>query len=211
MQSLRMWVAGIGLCSTLAAHAVTTAPTVNLGDLSTFAAFTDTDARGFNQAYDRLFTFTLDSEATVRIDMRQIGNSHWLDNYAAGLYGTRLTLSNSSNVLVGAATVDPAFNGTQASCLSGPKCNVQFAQGLSFTAALAAGTYTMELTGTSLGSGGGSVLRVGALVVGAGDQVAYLSAITPATNLPESGSWAMMGLGLLGVAAVVRARRPSPA
>ena len=188
-------------------HAATTAPTVNLGALSTFATFTDTDSRTYMQAYDRLFTFTLDSDATVRIDMRQTGNSHWLDNYAAGLFGTQLTLLGSGNQLIGTAAVDPAFHGDNASCLSGGKCNVQFADGFTFTAALTAGTYTMELTGKSLGSAAWSVLRVGALVVGHGDQAAYLSALTPATNLPEPGSWVMMGLGLLGVAAVARAKK----
>ena len=196
MHFLRTLTACAGLWSMAVVHAATTAPTVDLGTLATFATYTDTDARSFNQLYDRQFNFTLASDATVRIDTRQIGNSHWLGSYyAAGLTDVSLSL------------LDATFDATSASCLSGGKCRVEFARGYTLTAALTAGTYTMELTGRALGSGPGSVLNLGALVVGAGDQAAYLSALTPATNLPEPGSWAMMGLGLLGVAAVARTKR----
>ena len=206
MQFLRTMVATIGLCSMLAAHAATTAPTVNLGTVASFATFTDTDARASYQAYDRQFTFTLTGDSAIRIDMREIGNTHWLDNYAAGLGNVQLTLLNSSNQLIGTAAVDPAFNGSSSECMSGGKCRTVFALGHTLTASLTAGTYTMELTGRSLGSGPGSVLNLGVALAGI-NQTAYLNAITPATNLPEPGSWAMMGLGLVGMAVVARSRQ----
>lgn len=208
MHFLRTLTACAGLWSMAVVHAATTAPTVDLGTLATFATYTDTDARSFNQLYDRQFNFTLASDATVRIDTRQIGNSHWLGSYyAAGLTDVSLSLLDANSQMIGTANLDATFDATSASCLSGGKCRVEFARGYTLTAALTAGTYTMELTGRALGSGPGSVLNLGALVVGAGDQAAYLSALTPATNLPEPGSWAMMGLGLLGVAAVARTKR----
>lgn len=204
MQCLRVWLAVAGLGVTVAAQA---ASPVNLGTVGTFATFTDTDARMSYQAYDRALTFTLASDATVRIDMRQIGNTHWLNQYAAGLTNVSLTLSTSSDQLLGTAALDNAFKGEKAECLSGGKCRVTFAQGYTLTTALTAGTYRMDLTGQSLGSGPGSVLNLGVLLVGAGDQGAYFNAITPATNLPEPGAWAMMGLGLLGIGVVARQRQ----
>ena len=201
MQSLRALLAVAGLGFTMAVQA---ASPVNLGTVATFAAFTDTDARTAYQAYDRSFTFTLATDATVRIDMREIGNTHWLSNYAAGLTDVSLTLLNGSNQLIGTAAVDAAFNGSKTECLSGGKCRTAFALGHTLTTLLTAGTYTMGLTGRSLGSGPESVLNLGVLVLGAGDAGSYFSAITPATNLPEPGAWAMMGLGLLGIGVVAR-------
>lgn len=206
MQSLRALVAGIGLCSTLVAHAATTAPTVDLGTVLSFATFTDTDARDYYQAYDRQFTFTLASDATIRIDMREIGNTHWLSNYAAGLVDVQLNLLNSSNQVIGTAAVDAAFNGSKTECLSGGKCRTAFALGHTLTTSLTAGTYTMELIGRSLGSGQESVLNLGVALAGI-DPSGYLGTITPATSLPEPGTWATMGLGLLGLAAAARAKR----
>ncbi|MGH8492479.1 MAG: hypothetical protein ACRERR_05165 [Moraxellaceae bacterium] len=197
-------IAGLG--STLLAQAATTAPTVNLGTVTTFTTFVDNDARNYAQQYDRQLTFSLASDTTVRIDMREVGNSHWLDQYAHGLAVDSLTLLNSSQQLLGTATLDPSFNGTQASCNSGGRCNVEFAKGYSLTATLAAGTYTMELTGKWLSSNA-SPLNFGVLVVGAADQGTYLNAFTPATNLPEPGSWALMTMGFLGMAAVTKAKR----
>lgn len=204
LSSAIMVIAGLG--STLLAHAATTAPTVNLGTVATFTTFVDNDARSYAQQYDRQLTFSLASDATVRIDMRQVGNSHWLDQYAHGLAVDSFTLLNSSQQLLGTASLDPSFNGTQSSCNSGGRCNVAFAKGYTLTSTLAAGTYTMELTGKWLSSNA-SALNFGVLVVGAADQGVYLSAFTPATNLPEPGSWALMALGLCGVAAVTKAKR----
>ena len=209
MRFMRTLTACAGLWSMAAVVHAATTPTVDLGTVVTFATYTDTDSRSFNQLYDRQFNFTLASDATVRIDMRHIGNSHWLDSYAAGLTDVNLNLLGSDSQVIGTASLDPTFSGTAKSCLSGGKCRVEFAEGYTLTTALTAGTYTMELTGRSLGSGPDSVLNLGAFVVGSGDQATYLSALTPATNLPEPSSWAMMGLGLFGVAAVARIKRPT--
>ncbi|RZL02142.1 MAG: hypothetical protein EOP36_08585 [Rubrivivax sp.] len=197
-------IAGLG--STLCAHAATTAPTANLGSVSSFATFVDNDARSYAQLYDRQLTFSIANDATVRIDMREVGNTHWLNEYAHGLVDVNLTLLNSSQQLLGTASIDPSFNGSNASCGSGFKCNVSFAKGYTLTTTLAAGTYTMELTGKWLSSNA-SPLNFGVLVVGAADQAAYLTAFTPATNLPEPTSWALMALGFCGVAAATKAKR----
>lgn len=204
LSSAIMVIAGLG--STLLAQAATTAPTVDLGTVSTFATFVDNDARSYAQPYDRQLTFTLSSDSSVRIDMREVGNSHWLPGYAHGLAVDNLILLSSSQQLLGTASLDPSFNGTQASCLSGGKCNVYFAKGYTLTTTLAAGTYTMELTGKWL-SDNASPLNFGVQVIGAIDQATYLNAFSPATNLPEPSSWSLMAFGIFGVAAITTAKR----
>lgn len=202
-----LWAA---LAFTANAHAAY-AP-VNLGTVNTFVTYDDANTPTFGTPYDRVFNFTLPSATTVRVDMRELGYDHWLSEYAYGLGGATLKLLDASKNVIGTAAIDPTFNGSDGGCLTGGKCYGNFAEGLTLTKDLVAGLYALELTGTRIGTSASK----GALIIGVADVhvaaiQAYLTQLTPATNLPEPATWASMGLGLVGVMALGRRRRRAAA
>ncbi len=200
-----------------AANAQAAYTPVNLGTVNTFVTYDDTNTPTFGTDYDRVFNFTLTSASTVRVDMRELGYTHWLGvPYANGLAAPSLVLLDASKNVIGTAALDPTFNGSVGGCaqLQG-KCYSTFAKGLTLTMDLGAGQYAMELKGTPLGTSATSSNK-GQLMVGVADVHAaaiqsYLTQLTPATNLPEPGTWATLGLGLVGVMAVTRRKRVAAA
>jgi hypothetical protein len=181
---------------------------VDLGTVNSFVTYDDSNTPTFGTPYDRVFNFNLPSATTVRVDMRELGYSHWLTEYARGLGGATLTLLDASKKVMGTAAIDPTFNGSDGGCLSGGKCSGNFAEGLTLTKDLVAGQYALELTGFVLGTSA----TKGPLLIGVADVhvaaiQAYLTQLTPATNLPEPATWASMGLGLVGMMGVMALNR----
>lgn len=208
MKNALFRVAALGLLST-GVCAATTGPTLGLGTVTEFETVQVPKTPSlvvFGQTFEQKVTFTLDAAANVRVDMREIGLTHWLTEYKSDLRIDGLSLLDSQQQVIGSAAADPGFTGSSLTCLSGGKCVGEFGRGYTLTSALQAGSYTMRLNGYWEG-GLMPELNYGVLVLGAGAPQAYFSALTSVTAIPELSSWVMMAIGLGALTWTTQARR----
>lgn len=198
------------LCLLSANAYAITGPTLDLGIVTDFATAQNprndslvTDGSTFEQHV----TFSLLEAATVRIDMRQVGSTHWLTpRYSADLRVNSFSLLDDRQQLIGSASPDPEFTGQNLSCFTGGKCSGTFNRGYTLTAELEAGSYTMALQGV-WASVSMPDLGYGLLVVGVGAPDTYFSSLTTTTAMPETSTWLMMSSGLGALAWGTRARQ----
>lgn len=200
-------VAALCLIST-GVCAATTGPTLDLGTVAEFATVQVPKTPSlvvYGQTFEQKVTFTLDTAASVRVDMREIGFMQWLSWYQSSLRVDGFALLDSKQQIIGSAAADPDFTGDTIRCFQGVKCSGEFAKGYTLTSDLQAGSYTMRLNGYWEGEAMPE-LNYGVLVLGAGAPKPYFASLSSATALPEMSSWFMMAVGLTAMAWGAKAR-----
>jgi hypothetical protein len=157
--------------------------------------------------FTKKLTFTLDSSAEVRLDMRHVA-SLYRGNYLSGLYNASISLYDDAQTLLGTSVVDTSFAQGMCNTSGGDGCTQNRGQTLTMT--LAAGHYTMEVQGVD-----GTLslkhtlpdLYYGVSKTSPEALGAYLQRITPPDAIPEASTTAMWLLGGLAGGVLARRRR----
>jgi hypothetical protein len=183
-------VLGVAVLSSSAAHA-TTITVHNLGSiLNDSVSFPNTKTPGSGKTFEDFFEFTLPTAEYITASMSISGPS--MDQIPAGKGTLTLSTWTSTSAL---SPFIPLGTVIEQAMVSAPSLGGQTAVVGTFTPFgdyELAGTYFVEVAGTS---------GAGALRLAVDGNVTTLAAV------PEPSTWAMLGIGFAGLAAVGLRRR----
>jgi hypothetical protein len=183
-------VLGVAVLSSSAAHA-TTITVKNLGSiLNDSVSFPNTKTPGSGKTFEDFFEFTLPTAEYITASMSISGPS--MDQIPAGKGTLTLSTWTSTSAL---SPFIPLGTVIEQAMVSAPSLGGQTAVVGTFTPFgdyELAGTYFVEVAGTS---------GAGALRLAIDGNVTTLAAV------PEPSTWAMLGIGFAGLAAVGLRRR----
>lgn len=202
MTSFRHFRFALGVCVASAMASSAIAAAHDFGDVSTFA--TTSEAVTGGAMYTKLLTFSLNSAADVRIDMRAIGYGYKYDAGTFRLASPVFSLFDSNHARLAYSIPDTGFSQTDGNDCTFTPCT--FNQGLTLSQSLAAGSYSIEFASYVLGTRQ-STVHFGVSKNEASVISAYLTQVTPAGAVPEASTCAMMLLGLAGLGLGVRKQR----
>lgn len=206
LHSVRALLAFGALSATQLAVAAYTAPSVDLGTVDPWVMVQQGFAK-YEYANSQTLSFSLAAASDVRIDARTLQQSWKYDQSTFKITSAEFKVFDASHALVGISSLDTLFQGE--SCENKPSSPVPFCTsnyGLTFDGNLSAGSYTIEFSLTKIGSLQ-PIFNFGVALDDPAALGAYLGAITPAHAVPEASTFAMMGLGLAGLAFAAHARR----
>ncbi len=186
------------------ASAITfTEPAYDFGSVTSYAVTVDrSHSSGYN--YAKLLTFSLAADADIRIDMRATEQAYKYVSATFALYSPTFSLYDQGHQLLGTSVDDPTFAQSDGNGCTFTVC--RFNDGVTLSTSLRAGTYAIEFSGT-VGGYSTPNLHFGVSKTDAATINAYLKALTPLDAVPEPGTWATMGLGLVGLMALTRRQR----
>lgn len=201
-------IIGFAVCSSGQALAQATVfPSLAVGELSSFAVEShpiNYYPTGSSTSFSKQISFSLSEEADIRIDMRMLSAGFKYNSIT--LVGHQFKLFNDTHTLLGTSAADADFEN------HGSYQCTEFAsvwcvnQGVTLAQQLAAGNYLIEFSSNVSGTRASDVY-FGVAKNEPAVLTSYLGQMTPAGAVPESSTWAMMALGLLGLGAGVRKHR----
>lgn len=201
-------IIGVATCSSGQALAQATVfPSLAVGELSTFAVAiqpVNYFNTGPSTSFSKQISFSLSEEADVRIDMRMLAAS-WRYN-GINLWNHQFKLFNDTHTLLGTSAADADFENHDSY-----RCTASLDvwcrnQGVTLAQHLAAGNYSIEFSSVVSGTRAADVY-FGVARNEPAVLPSYLAQMTPPNAVPETSSWAMMLIGLMGLGAIAKRRQ----